>query len=142
MGRNAQSQCLECRRLRKRKDRGELTKARRLARARTELDFGYLARKQIKRYPMPRANTAELRALWESQGGKCGLTGMSLAGVRPHIEHKVPVSRGGGSAIGNLQFAHPMANHAKGTASVEEFRAWLLAAADALRQKIELEKLL
>lgn len=121
----------------------EAAKKNRLRRARAEADWAYLATKQLKRHPQPRANRSQLTALWASQGGRCGLTGATIPpGVRPHIDHKVPVSRGGSSLPDNLHFVHPMANHAKNSHSEQEFREWLLAAADALRQKIALEALL
>jgi hypothetical protein len=62
--------------------------------------------------------------------------------VRPHLDHKIPVCTGGTSQIENLHFTHPMANHAKNSSSVEEFRQWLLEAAQALEKKIELESFL
>lgn len=132
-------ECLACRRLQKREQR---KKKVRTARARAEADWAYLASKKLKCYPAPRATRAELAALWERQGGRCGLTGARIPeGLRPHVDHIVPVSVGGASTIDNLHFTHPMANHAKNGSSVEEFRAWLLAAADGLRRKTQLEAL-
>lgn len=88
----------------------------------------------------PRASIRELRALWERQKGRCALTGLPVE--RPHLDHIVPAAAGGAHTIDNLQWVHPTANHAKNGSTVEEFRAWLLAAADALRQKMRLEALL
>ncbi len=88
----------------------------------------------------PRATRRQLLALWGRQGGRCALTGLPVA--KPQLDHRVPVAAGGPHTIDNLQWVHPMANHAKGSRSVAEFREWLLAAADALRQKMMLEELL
>lgn len=81
------------------------------------------------------------QALAVAQSGRCGLTGMPY-GDRPELDHIVPVSAGGRSTQDNLHWTHPAANRAKGNMTVAEFREWLLAAADALRQKIALEALL
>lgn len=118
-------------------------KKRRKLRARAESDFAYLAARRLLRYERPRATRVELEALWARQRGRCGLTGVLIpAGVRPHLDHIVPVALGGSSSVDNLHFTHPTANHAKNSHSVAEFREWLLAAADALRQKMMLEELL
>lgn len=87
------------------------------------------------------ANTRQLFALWLSQNGKCGLTGLSIVGT-PQLDHIVPVSKGGAHTVDNLQWTEKMANNAKNSHSVEEFRTWLLAAAEALKQKMQLEELL
>ena len=131
--------CRACRRAAKRAQRKKLG---RLRRAQREQDWAYLALKALRRHPAPRATRVELQAQWEKQGGRCGLTGALLPeGVRPHLDHIVPVSAGGASTIDNLHFTHPMANHAKNGSTIEEFRTWLLAAADALRNKPALESL-
>ena len=141
------NECRECHylrtRLKRRGPAGTAKKERKRLRALAERDYGYLGKKQLRRYPGAKAGVADMRALWTAQGGRCGLTGAPIPPeVRPHVDHIVPVSKGGGSLVGNLHFVHPMANHAKNSHSVEEFRTWLLEAAEALRKKIELERLL
>lgn len=79
-------------------------------------------------------------ALWQAQDGRCALTGLAIDGV-PHLDHRVPAALGGAHTISNLQWVHPMANSAKNKFSEQEFRTWLLAAADALRRKMKLEEL-
>lgn len=142
--RDIHGRCVECRRARKRSPDGERARQKRKRlRALAAQDYGYLGKKQIRRREGPLAGVEDMRALWKAQGGRCGLTGAPIPpGVRPHVDHIVPVSKGGGSLVGNLHFVHPMANHAKNSHSVEEFRAWLLDAAEALKKKIELEKLI
>ena len=80
--------------------------------------------------------------LLDAQGWRCGLTGLKLAPDTLHLDHKVPKSKGGSDGLENKHWVHPAANYAKGNMSIEEFRTWLLAAADALRNKIKLESLL
>lgn len=87
------------------------------------------------------ATIRQLHALWLEQGGRCALTGLVIDGV-PHLDHKVPVAAGGGHTIDNLQWVSPAANMAKLDRSVAEFEQWLLAAADSLRAKKQLEALL
>lgn len=87
-----------------------------------------------------KASRRELLALWQKQGGRCGLTGLPIPGV-PHLDHIVPVSEGGASTIDNLHWTHPIANMAKNSYSVDQFRTWLLAAAESLKAKMALEEL-
>jgi len=91
----------------------------------------YAHEKLVLRAKGPAASKDELEALWRRQGGRCGLTGVPLDGVRPHLDHIVPRSRGGADTIGNLRFVHPMANHAKGAQSDAVFLAWLDAVIEA-----------
>ena len=54
-----------------------------------------------------------------------GLTGIPLPdGVRPHLDHIIPRSKGGMHTIENLRWVHPMTNHAKNNHSDEEFLEW------------------
>jgi 5-methylcytosine-specific restriction endonuclease McrA len=88
------------------------------------------------------ATGAEIVSLWHQQGGRCALTGLVLEPHYAHLDHRIARVRGGAHTIDNLQWVHPMANYAKNTSTIEEFRVWLLAAADSLRQKMELESVL
>jgi CRISPR/Cas system Type II protein with McrA/HNH and RuvC-like nuclease domain len=96
-----------------------------------------LGRKSSRGVRLPRR-----QRLFVLQGGRCALTGLSLAGQKVHVDHILPVSRGGSDEDSNLQLVVRQANMAKGNDTVEEFRAWLLAAADSLRAKLGLEALL
>lgn len=120
---------------------GPSKKVVRRARAQRERDFAFLAARSLMRHPAPRANRAELQALWDRQRGLCGLTGVPIGDERPHLDHIVPVAEGGTSTIDNLHFTHPLANMAKNSHSVEYFRTWLLAAAESLKAKMALEEL-
>jgi len=141
-------QCTECLRLKPRRtvEQEKARRKRRKARAATEKDFGWLKHKALRRRKKGGSDCAtkdELRALWLRQKGCCKLTGAPIpAGITPHLDHIVPVSKGGTNASDNLQWVHPMANHAKGVHTVEEFEDWLLAAADALRARRQLKELI
>jgi 5-methylcytosine-specific restriction endonuclease McrA len=90
--------------------------------------------RKTKRSPWLR-ETGWRAELWLKQGGRCALTGVPLEGVVPHLDHIVPRAKGGSNAPDNQQWTHPAANRAKGEMTDEEFRTWLLAAADALRSQ-------
>src|SRR6267143_1442072 len=51
----------------------------------------------------------DLRKLWIRQQGNCYICGSPIVGER-HLEHIIPVKRGGRHAIGNLAWAHPQCN--------------------------------
>lgn len=111
---------------------------------RSRLDYAQRARRLLVSKAGPGAQVAtvaELRALWEKQGGRCALTGVAIVGT-PHLDHILPAAKGGGHLIGNLQWTEARANLAKFTGSVGEFRAWLLSAAESLKTKIALEAIL
>jgi len=61
----------------------------------------------------PQASALEIRALWHAQRGLCGICGTSMFHARAHLDHKIPVSRGGSGAIENLQWVHARCNLVK-----------------------------
>lgn len=73
------------------------------------------------------AKAKDLRDLFYEQRSRCALTGDSLVysemGDNARCDHKIPVSRGGGSKKDNLQWITDEANSAKGTMTNEEFVA-------------------
>lgn len=86
------------------------------------MSWQYLRRRAAGK---PYASKAEVQALWEKQKGCCGLTGAPIPpGVRPCLDHIVPVAKGGTHTIENIRWTHPMANKAKGAYSDDEFAAW------------------
>ena len=52
---------------------------------------------------------------------RCALTGRVLTPETVSLDHIVPLSRGGGSTLDNIQFVTREANQAKSTMSQEEF---------------------
>lgn len=73
----------------------------------------------------PSASRAQLRALWDAQGGRCGLTGIPLALEEAELDHIIPASKGGSHTIDNLRWVHRVTNRAKWDRTDEEFFAWL-----------------
>lgn len=69
-----------------------------------------------------RARAAEIRQLFDAQGGRCVYTGDVLVpGVNASLDHKVPQARGGGHEINNLQWVVREVNHAKNAMSERDF---------------------
>ena len=62
----------------------------------------------------------ELAGLWKRQRGKCALTGRKL-GRDAHLDHIIPVSRGGECTINNLRWVCPEVNFIRGYLVDEEF---------------------
>ena len=60
----------------------------------------------------------ELARLQNRQGGKCGICGKPFNEF--HIDHIIPLSRGGSNTIGNLQLTHSTCNLKKGSKSPED----------------------
>lgn len=67
--------------------------------------------------------------LWADQNGVCPLCDERLPvdSDATEVDHIIPVSRGGTSAIENLQVVHPRCNRVKGTSSAQEARERLAA---------------
>ncbi len=62
----------------------------------------------------------DIHNLWQRQGGCCYYCDTSLFGVY-HIEHKIPLIRGGADKLENIALACPPCNLQKGTMTAEEF---------------------
>ena len=90
-------------------------------------------RPEVRRYVRKKAAARRLRMggtkphrywpqLAERQGGKCGLCGkpLELVGSRVHVDHIIPVSRGGPTVLSNLQATHIPCNLAKGNRITEQ----------------------
>ena len=61
------------------------------------------------------------RGLYEDQLGCCYYCGCSLAETGHHLEHMIPLSRGGPHRLSNLVLSCPACNLRKGTKTAEEF---------------------
>jgi 5-methylcytosine-specific restriction endonuclease McrA len=75
----------------------------------------------MKEDETPTVGRKELVSLVESNNYRCHLTGWQLSPATASLDHKLPVSRGGGHAIENLQVVDYRVNKAKGTMTNEEF---------------------
>ena len=54
------------------------------------------------------------RVVWERDGGICQLCHQSVEGTW-HLDHVIPLSRGGEHSYKNVQVAHPLCNLKKGS---------------------------
>lgn len=59
------------------------------------------------------ASHKELASLWKIQRGCCALTGRRLNRENVHLDHIIPLVRGGSSTIENLRWLHRDVNFAK-----------------------------
>lgn len=59
-------------------------------------------------------HSAVISELYHEQNGLCALCCDSLVLGEHHVDHKIPVSRGGGNERENLQLTHPKCNQSKG----------------------------
>lgn len=62
--------------------------------------------------------------LFENQNGCCFYTGAKLELMTAHIDHKIPISRGGTNDFSNLALCTPEANQLKYNRTHEEFITW------------------
>lgn len=69
-----------------------------------------------------RVTEAELLDLWMSQQGRCALSDRAL-GPDAHLDHVIPVARGGSHGVENLRWLDPLVNVARGAMSDESFIA-------------------
>lgn len=67
-----------------------------------------------------RATARQIAALWRAQRGMCALTGRRLDRTA-HLDHIVPLARGGGDELGNLRWLCHEANLAKRALSDDAF---------------------
>lgn len=54
--------------------------------------------------------------VWERDEGICGLCGLPVERSDWHLDHVVPLARGGEHSYANVQVAHPICNQRKGAA--------------------------
>ena len=57
----------------------------------------------------------DVRKLWERQNGSCILCGVCLSRNKAHLDHIIPVSKGGTNYIGNVQYLCAQCNLRKGS---------------------------
>lgn len=63
----------------------------------------------------------DLMKMLDAQGSTCPLSGRTLTPQTASLDHKVPVSKGGGHSLDNLWIIDNVVNRAKGTLTIEEF---------------------
>jgi hypothetical protein len=70
-----------------------------------------------------RSAERSISAILKKQGYHCALTGRELTPEVASVDHRVPVTRGGGLGLENVWLLHEDVNRAKGTMTAEEFIA-------------------
>lgn len=73
----------------------------------------------------------DIRRLYWRQRGQCAYCGVSL-GTDYHVDHVIPVSRGGRNSVGNLLLACPTCNLSKGDKLLSEWRYRNIKGRDSL----------
>jgi 5-methylcytosine-specific restriction endonuclease McrA len=77
-----------------------------------------------------------LRRLLEEQNYTCAVSGATLTPEIATVDHKIPVTRGGGNTIGNLQIVTVDINRMKGNLTTEEFVSLCARVVDWSARKI------
>lgn len=81
-------------------------------------------REQFVRRTEPDITAVDIEAIWQKQDGRCALTGEALTKANAHLDHIIPVVRGGrGLGLANLRWVTKAANLAKRDLTDEEFYA-------------------
>jgi len=88
--------------------------------------IGNAAQRKVK-HGIIKVCPSELVNLWNIQKSICPITGILLSpGVNVHLDHIVPIARGGDNAMSNLRFVHDSVNQMKGNMLDSEFRCFML----------------
>jgi 5-methylcytosine-specific restriction endonuclease McrA len=77
----------------------------------------------------------QLMCLWKKQRGLCALSGRKL-GRDAHLDHIVPLSRGGSSGIENLRWLDPIINQARQNMTDEQFLAMCNQVAEWIGRRV------
>jgi len=91
------------------------------ARLREKHFFVWRARLWSARYS-ERVTALELFSIWHKQKGRCELSGRKLDN-NAHLDHIVPISRGGAHGATNLRWIDPLVNVARSNMSDKQFIA-------------------
>lgn len=75
-----------------------------------ELSRVYKASRRSKQKAGGKFTTEDIRELWKQQQGRCAFCLGKLKPRGYHVDHYVPISRGGSNDRGNLRLLHPLCN--------------------------------
>lgn len=82
-------------------------------------------RRALKRNSKGTHTISDIRALYEGQNGKCWYCGVDV-GNDYHVDHFIPLSKGGSNDVGNLRIACPTCNLSKNAKDPHEWSGRLL----------------
>lgn len=68
------------------------------------------AQRRARKRNAPRVEVVDRAAIWERDGGKCHLCHKPCDPKDWHLDHVMPLSRGGEHAPENVAVAHPVCN--------------------------------
>lgn len=68
-----------------------------------------------------RYTAKDFAKLWKTQRGLCALSGLKLTAKNCHIDHRIPIARGGSHTLDNLRWTTVRANQMKRDMLDEEF---------------------
>lgn len=86
----------------------------------------HLAKARRRRMAEGNFTPSDIRALYDEQEGRCAYCGITLHG-HYHLDHLIPLARGGTHNPDNLRIACPTCNMSKGAKLIEEWelvRGW------------------
>lgn len=79
-------------------------------------------RRRARKMSAPGTHTAaELRELWKSQAGRCAYCDCEITSEYRHLDHIIPLVRGGSDSIDNLCYTCPPCNLSKKDKTIEEW---------------------
>jgi 5-methylcytosine-specific restriction endonuclease McrA len=95
----------------------------------TEANPETFKRLRKKRRSQETKSAIELRELYghklfKQQNGRCFYTGVPITLEDSHIDHKIPVAKGGTDTLDNIVLCSAQANLEKHAKTVDEYRQW------------------
>lgn len=79
--------------------------------------------------------------IWEKYGGKCAYCGEPIPFKGMHVDHLIPLARGGADSDDNYMPACPTCNHYKHTLTLDDFREQIGLLTGRLRERVYIYKL-
>lgn len=97
-----------------------LTKAAEWRRANPERLCDYSRARHARKVNAPEVENIRRADIWDRDGGICYLCETPCDPNNWHLEHLIPLSRGGPHTASNVAVSHPECNRAKGTRTPDE----------------------
>jgi 5-methylcytosine-specific restriction endonuclease McrA len=83
--------------------------------ANREKVYAGTARSNLRRHhQMAEAEAIDRNEIFNRDGGKCHICGKRVAPESFHLDHLIPLSRGGSHTRANIALAHPVCNRRRG----------------------------